>query len=174
MLGAVCTRRGLTTVDNASDKIPNSHPAVARYVSSRYGEPELPDDYGKVHAVFYVEPGQATPLIWRWRSVSMKLLAQMKRIEYVEGWPPLDAACGARVRVILPMAFHLGEDNACLPCKRLAVIWAMDPEECIRQIQDRHDKRRQHEQIKADVADYHQRQATDLERKIKPQRDFGT
>jgi hypothetical protein len=157
-----------------SNGIPNSRPAVTRFVRGRYGEPELPDDYGKVHAMFYVEPGQQTPLVWRYRTPSMKVLAEMKRIEYVEGWPPLEAACGARVRVILPMAFHLDEDKVCLHCKRLAVIWAMDPDECIRQIRDRNDKRRQHEQIKADVADYHQRQATDLERKIKPERDFGT
>lgn len=161
-------------MDYTNDEITNSHPAVARYVNGRYGEPELPDDYGKVHAVFYVEPGQETPLIWRYRSVSMKRLAQIKRIEYVEGWPPLDAACGARVRVILPMAFHLGEDNLCPPCKRLAVIWAMDPDECIRQIQDRHDKRRQHDQMKSDLEEYHAAQERDLERKFTPQRDFGT
>jgi hypothetical protein len=123
-------------------KIRNSHPAVSHFVRGRFGEPELPNEVGKVHAVFYVyELGRQTPLIWRFAGRPMKLLAEMTKPEYVEGWPPDEAACGANVRVILPMKFDTDEENVCRRCRELALIWLIDADECIRQIESRRNKR---------------------------------
>ncbi|MCV7330090.1 hypothetical protein [Mycobacterium cookii] len=146
-----------------SDKVPNSHPALEKYVKGRYDEPELPGDYGRVHAVFDAEPD--TP--------------PKKKPSYFE-CGSTDAACGARVRVILPMTFDLCEDNACARCVELARIWQRDPDECMRLIQSRHDRwraredqRRERDEMLDALAKFHRDQERDLERKTKPQRDFG-
>jgi hypothetical protein len=149
-----------------SDKVPNSHPALERYVKGRYDEPELPGDYGRVHAVFHAEPGPETPT--------------KKKPVYFE-YGSSEAACGARVRVILPMSFDLDEDDACSRCVELARIWRRDPDECTRLIKsrrdrwrEREDQWREHEEMLEQLAKFHRDQERDLERKSKPQRDFGT
>lgn len=127
-------------------KIPDSRAAAERYVirQDRFGRyPELPDDYGPVHAVLN---NHHTRDIHRFREP-----------EFVQ-WSNPEAACGRHVGVLFPLPFDTGEDDACPDCLEMVRLWVHDRAEYDRRViereQRRTDARRREWELQREQEDY--------------------
>ncbi|TDO15018.1 hypothetical protein EV580_3158 [Mycobacterium sp. BK086] len=133
-------------------KVPNSRAAVKRFEMRRDSEdhrlyPEVPDDYGVVHAVLLADQErQHLPLI--------RFNPDSKETAFIEyAWAAPEVVCGRRVRVIFSMQFDTDEDDACPDCLRLCGLLMDDEPEYQRQIEARMERRRE----RAELDDWHGR-----------------
>jgi hypothetical protein len=127
-------------------KIANSHAALRRFGRGRFGHPALPSDPGTVHAVLYLR-GPAT---------------RLTEPNFIEDLPPKEAACGARVRTILPMSFHTDDDDVCPKCVQHAKRWTEDPAAYIAWVEKRREERRERKELEENLREFRERQARDL------------
>jgi hypothetical protein len=144
-------------------KIANSRAALRRFDKGRFGHPELPADPGTVHALFYVKPGGPliAPLAWRFRSWNGGAPTRLREPHFIDGWHPVEAACGARVRTVLPRLFDT-DDDACPKCVQHANRWREDPAAYICWIEKRYEEHQERKQLNEDLREFRERQAREL------------
>lgn len=70
------------------------------------------DDNAQVHAVLLDHPQS-------WRRYATRELRNMRGVVYLRRYESVTAVCGLSVRVVYPMSFETGEDEACRSCKSL-------------------------------------------------------
>jgi hypothetical protein len=134
-------------------KIDKSRAALRRFDKGHLGHPELPADPGTVHALVYINARGVIDV------------ARPKEPDYIEGWHPAEAICGARVRTLLPIQFNTDDPDACPKCIQHAERWQADPDGYRNWRDKRDEKRREQRELDQALADYHERQDRDLERR---------
>jgi hypothetical protein len=101
-----------------------------RWIPDQTGGRAQVDDDALVHAVLLNHPHA-------WERYKTKELRRMIAERYLRRDEAVTAVCGRDVRVVYPMAFDTGEDEACAECKGLlATRGLLGEEEFARQLRD--------------------------------------
>ncbi|MBS9535093.1 hypothetical protein KIH27_16010 [Mycobacterium sp. M1] len=146
-------------------KVPDSRAAAARYeiTEDRFGcYPAVPDDLGPIHAVLL----DATKSPWR-RKERRKYTKAHEEL-FLEFFPE-EAACGRNVRLIFPLSFDTGEDDACAECLEMVELWTTDRDAYDRRVRERQRRRwlareraDEDEEAQRDYEEFLERQEADL------------
>lgn len=154
-------------------KVEGSRAAAARYVIRKDhlgAYPDVPDDYGPVHAVLL--DTRASP----WRRKERRKYLELHHEVFME-FAAEEAACGHRVRLIFPLSFDTDEDDACPTCLEMVGLWLNDRDEFDRRVSERSrrqwvrwDREREDEQAEQDYLEFLKRQDADLQRRSHQQR----
>jgi hypothetical protein len=115
----------------------------------------VPAEPGTVHALLYV-------------TTQAPDLARLKEPDYIEGWHPAEAACGIRVRTLLPRPYNTEDPGACPKCTERAIRWQKDPAGYRRWVEEREEKRRERRELDSALEEFCERQARDLARRKIP------